>query len=157
MENRVIKFRAWDKVNNRMIYPASKNNDTYLVFEESGWFIVNHFTGKNETILTSEDGVLMQYTGRADQQKTPIYEGDVIRLEYRNGTRGLGNEKLQMVRILMVEYFGNHTHYSCVPIDGGPSGSYSVGFGGSAVKSYNVIGNIHQMPNIEQSLQLTAS
>lgn len=57
---RQIKFRAWDKPNNRMMANLS-NEDFFKVADNSGNLIV------------------MQYTGINDKQDDYIYEGDVLR------------------------------------------------------------------------------
>lgn len=78
------------------------------------------------------DAILMQFTGQKDGNKKDIYEGDIIRLEFHFG----------LPKLLVVQYNHIHTHFSAIPIKG--EGSYSVGFSGSAVKSYNVVGNIFE-------------
>lgn len=91
-----------------------------------------------------EDAPLMQFTGQTDSNKKEIYEYDIIRLEYYPdlpSTKGI-----ELVKYLVVRYYPMHTHFSAEPTKG--SGSYSVGFGGSAVKSYEVVGNVFQNPEL---------
>lgn len=87
MFNNNFKFRAWDKLNKKLIYPCSKFNDTFLVFSETGWFIVDHISGKHETILISENGTLTQSTGQFTKDNKEIYIGDISRevIEYDDG------------------------------------------------------------------------
>ena len=84
-EKRERKFRVW--TGNRMVYLASKLNDTSLIFSEWGWEAVDHLTGELVSICSSktEGAVLMEYIGLKipnesiiyDESKE-IYEGDVI-------------------------------------------------------------------------------
>lgn len=72
-------YRAWDKDNNRMIYPADRRNDTSIVFDAAGWFIIDHFSGRPKNILTQFEGELMDFTGRFDKNGNKIFEGDIVR------------------------------------------------------------------------------
>lgn len=118
---RELKFKVWDAKNKVMILKP-------------------HLSIENGEVKPNyEHEIVLQYTGRKDSDKKEIYEGDIIRLEYwpdLPSTKGI-----QLVKFLVVHYYENHTHYSAVDDDGH---SYSVGFGGSAVKSFVVVGNIYE-------------
>jgi uncharacterized phage protein (TIGR01671 family) len=82
-EQRVIKFRAWDIQNERMVYEPDCFEPSFVDEAAIAPYIFY------ETWQDREDGIrrpcyIMQFTGLLDKEGNEIYEGDIRREEIEN-------------------------------------------------------------------------
>lgn len=83
MQNRIIKFRAWDEDRKKMIYDF--NSKYQLLQTEEGQF----FCGNTMDNGDWQEPKLIQYTGYKDVKGKEIYEGDFDKrglITFRNGS-----------------------------------------------------------------------
>lgn len=140
---RKFKFRAWvktdDMFNGVMVY-QNDDTDFCMICNGDGFSIVY----QDEEWIKDSAFQIMQYTGKYDSKRTnefpkgqEVYESDIIECEYYNGEIWRGTVKWG---------FGEPSFF--VLRDNDSCKCYSVNFSGSAVKRWEVIGNIHQNPEL---------
>ncbi len=96
---REIKFRVWDKDNNKMLH---YDNDIVPCLTLNG---VLQDCSKEVSSNVSYKYELMQYTGLRDKNGVEIYEGDIIEFEYFH------NNELSIVKEEVVFSMGQFSIY----------------------------------------------
>ena len=81
--NRPIKFRVWDKLAERMIYPHNDNQQHFIIDLNGQFHNLQNGSG-------GDDYVIQQYTGLTDSNDDPIYEGDILKNHYDVGNNIIG-------------------------------------------------------------------
>ena len=82
MNNR-FKFRVWDKLAERMIYPHNDNQQHFIIDLNGRFHNLQNGSG-------GDDYVIQQYTGLNDSNDDSIYEGDILINHYDVGNNIIG-------------------------------------------------------------------
>jgi uncharacterized phage protein (TIGR01671 family) len=75
MNNRQLKFRVWDKLEKRFIYPDKGYQGHYVLSLDGKFHNLQNGSGGDEYVV-------QQFTELYDKNKKPIYEGDRVRFDY---------------------------------------------------------------------------
>lgn len=134
---RIIKFRAWDKENETMIYPKGILFNGRVVFFSCG--VLEPFEGYE----------LMQYTGLKDVAGTEIYEGDIVIIHDSFETKiGYKSEVLFTVDGARVWTHPIHRALDVVSPTRLLSHYCDYGHGGKPGRFCKIIGNIYENPEL---------
>lgn len=133
--SRDIKFRAWDKENERMYTAIDLFHDDKGGIEliRCG-YLKNPYWGKRSK--TPDQVELMQYTGHKDRDGVEIYEGDIIRKLVHGKSEGCYE-----VVYAYCEYVGLSKELD-------EYGPYRTKLCGWDCVDFEVIGNIYENPEL---------
>lgn len=136
---RKIKFRAWDKEENRMLYSEKTHYDVDFRCDENGclkcyinYSYCDSFGDEYDNWEVLDN--IMQYTGLKDKNGKEIYEGDVV--EYKDFSGGIYPFKKQPKA------------RGIIKIDNLLTGIYLKGMGIFKESKVEIIGNIHGDPEL---------
>ena len=73
--SRVLKFRAWDKLNKSFIYPDKGYQGHYVLTLDGRFQNLQNGSGGDEYVV-------QQFTGVKDFNNKDIYEGDIIQRSF---------------------------------------------------------------------------
>ena len=73
--NRPLKFRVWDKLAQRMIYPDKGYQQHYIIDLYGRFHNLQNGSG-------GDDYVVLEYTGLTDSKDKEICEGDILKIDY---------------------------------------------------------------------------
>lgn len=151
--SRVIKFRAWDNINKRMMHFKAgfgwhdEYNLWHLQYDET-----KHPHGQGVSDVPFEENInLMQFTGLLDKNKNEIYEGDIVKriADLFNMDKALQEDSYDHVEQTgIIEYTGHGFWVS------------TEGFGWEGENLWDwadmeIIGNIYQHPELITAKTLT--
>ena len=86
---REIKFRAWDKINNQWW------SDGFTISEDGKIMLLDN-DNKYVEMENQDDYVLFQYTGLKDSKGVEIYEGDILDITSNNSAGNIMPNKYEV-------------------------------------------------------------
>jgi uncharacterized phage protein (TIGR01671 family) len=122
---REIKFRAWDKKKNMMVYENTYICDMTITFGGQVFCHDSYYE------IHDYDFDLMQYTGLKDKNGKEIYEGDILRFEDST--------------LIQVVFVDCSARFAGVPLDTKKYGSAEWTIDG---KRYEIVSNIYENPEL---------
>ena len=95
--NREIKFRVWDKTQNKM---------------KEVWLnkLIDRFGVSGPSVFDNEDFDVMQFTGLQDELGVDIFEGDIVNCNRYENMENL-QVQIEDIRNLPPELFGSNLNY----------------------------------------------
>jgi len=139
---REIKFRAWDKIENEILsgfYSGIKINLDGQIYTNENFNITQHYE-------------LMQYTGLKDKNGKEIYEGDIVKFEYRDDMNWAENDNEELS-------FSKEAQISEVMERGIVAGNFENGelwlidWAMESEYVFEIIGNIYENPELLENIK----
>ena len=109
--NRQLKFRVWDKLAERMIYPHNDNQQHFIIDLNGRFHNLQNGSG-------GDDYVVQQYTSLKDKNDVPICEGDLIRGMFDFGPAGFSELMLPVCWHNIDGYQWNYWNLSTIEVVG---------------------------------------